>query len=46
MKERNYYKDMNFAQNESSSYEFSDKGKIDIMDLCEQREIFFNSGSC
>ena len=28
------------------AYEFSDKGKIDIMDFCEQREIFFNSGSC
>ena len=26
-------------------YEFLDKGKVDIMDFCEQKEILCNSGS-
>ena len=26
-------------------YEFSDKGKIDIMDFLEEKKIFFNAGS-
>ena len=50
-KERNYYKNMNFAQKESSFYEekkslwILGKGKVDVTGFWEQKEIFFNAGS-